>query len=60
MKTEEYNYFYSEEYVDEVAYYNNMLFLANGLVYDWGERGGKHHEKICENIGHLQIGDIIA
>ena len=33
----EYNYFHSEEYVDEVAYDNKMLFLANGLVYDWGE-----------------------
>ena len=34
---QEYEYFYGEEYVDELAYDNNMLFLANGLVYDWGE-----------------------
>lgn len=34
---QEYDYFHSAEYVDEVAYENNMLFLANGLVYDWGE-----------------------
>ena len=33
----EYNYFYSSEYVDEIAYENNMLFLENGLVYDWGK-----------------------
>ena len=34
---EEYNYFYSEEYVAEFAYDNKSLFLENGLVYDWGE-----------------------
>ena len=34
---QEYDYFHSMEYVDEIAYDNNMLFLANGLVYDWGE-----------------------
>ena len=34
---QECNYFYSTEYVDELAYDNKMLFLANGLVYDWGE-----------------------
>ena len=33
----EYDYLHSSEYVDELAYDNNMLFLANGLVYDWGE-----------------------
>lgn len=34
---QEYAYFYSTEYADEIAYDNNMLFLANGLVYSWGE-----------------------
>ena len=33
----EYNYFHSEEYVDELAYYNKMLFLEDGTIYDWGE-----------------------
>ena len=33
----EYDYFHSPEYVAEFAYDNNMLFLGNGLVYDWGE-----------------------
>ena len=34
---QEYDYFHSSEYVEELAYNNDMLFLANGLVYDWGE-----------------------
>ena len=33
----EYKYLYSPEFVDELAYGNNMLFLENGLVYSWGE-----------------------
>ena len=33
----EYKYLYSAEFVDELAYGNNMLFLENGLVYSWGE-----------------------
>ena len=34
---QEYDYLHSSDYVDELAYYNKMQFLANGLVYDWGE-----------------------
>ena len=34
---QEYAYFYSEEYVSDLAYANKMLFLSDGLVYDWGE-----------------------
>lgn len=34
---QEYAYLYSAEFVDELAYNNKMLFLVNGLVYDWGE-----------------------
>ena len=34
---QEYNYFHSAEYVDELAYYNKMLFLEDGTIYDWGE-----------------------
>ena len=34
---QEYVFYHSMEYVDEIAYDNKMLFLANGLVYDWGE-----------------------
>ena len=33
----EYNYLHSAECIDEIAHGNNMAFLANGLVYDWGE-----------------------
>ena len=34
---QEYDYLHSMEFVDEIAYGNNMLFLANGIVYNWGE-----------------------
>lgn len=34
---QEYNYFHSAEYVDELAYDNNMSFLEDGTIYDWGE-----------------------
>lgn len=33
----EYDYLHSAECIDEIAYDHKMLFLENGLVYDWGE-----------------------
>lgn len=33
----EYDYLYSAECIDEIAYDHKMLFLENGFVYDWGE-----------------------
>ena len=34
---QEYEFLHSAAYVSDLAYYNKMLFLANGIVYDWGE-----------------------
>lgn len=33
----EYDYLHSAEFADEIAFDHKMLFLANGIIYDWGE-----------------------
>lgn len=33
----EYDYLYSAEFADELAYGNGMLFLEDGAVYSWGK-----------------------
>lgn len=34
---QQYDYLHSTVYVEELAHDNEMLFLADGTIYDWGE-----------------------